>query len=48
MRCDMAHMIPACSFNPEAEGRIVSALHITSIIITTTITTTTIITPLGL
>lgn len=43
----MQHIIPACSFNTEAKGRIMSILPAISII-TTIITTTTIITPLGL
>lgn len=48
MKCEMQHIIPACSFNTEAKGRIMSILPAISIIITTIITTTTIITPLGL
>lgn len=49
MKDKMPHIIPACSFNAEVEGRIMSVLSvISSISITTIITTTTIITPLGL
>lgn len=47
MKYKMQHISLACSFNAEAEGKIMSILFVISII-TTIITTTTIITPLGL
>lgn len=48
MKDKMPHIISACSFDAEVEGRIMSVLSVISISITTIITTTTIITPLGL